>query len=90
MYNDINWGGYLAMSLWPDQPVFIDSMADTTGELTHEYESVLTLSPQWKSVLSKYQVKWVVIQTSSPLAIMLEKESWEILYTDKTATILRK
>ena len=90
MFNDINWGGYLAMHLWPGQSVFADSMADTTGEMTYEYESVLTLSPQWKDILSKYQAEWVVIQTSSELAHMLEKENWEVLYTDQTATILRK
>jgi len=90
MFNDINWGGYLAMHLWPGQSVFVDSMADTTGELTYEYESVLTLSPQWKDILSKYRVEWAVIQTSSELARMLEKESWEVIYTDQTATILRK
>jgi hypothetical protein len=90
MFNDINWGGYLALHLWPGQSVFADSMADTTGELTYEYESVLTLSPEWKNILSKYQVDWVVIQTSSELANILEKESWDVIYTDQTATILRK
>ena len=90
MFNDINWGGYLAMHLWPGQSVFADSMADTTGELTYEYESVLTLAPEWEKILSKYQVDWVVLQTSSDLANMLEKESWDVIYTDQTATILRK
>jgi hypothetical protein len=90
MFNEINWGGYLAMYLWPDHSVFADSMADTTGELTYEYESVITLSPQWAKILSKYQIEWAVIQTSSELAKMLEKEGWEVIYTDQTASIFRK
>lgn len=90
MFNDINWGGYLAFHLWPDQSVFVDSMADTTGELTYEYESVLTLSPEWNNILSAHRVEWVVLQASSDLAKMLEKENWEVLYKDQTAIILRK
>jgi hypothetical protein len=89
LFNDLNWGGYLALHLWPDQLVFVDSMADTTGELTMEYENVITLSPTWKEILTNYQVEWTVIQTSSLLATELKKEGWTTLYKDKTAIILR-
>ena len=89
LFNDLNWGGYLALNLWPGQSVFADSMADTTGELTSEYESVITLAPQWRDILAKYQVEWAVIQTSSQLADALEQEGWAVLYEDKTAVILR-
>jgi hypothetical protein len=90
MFNDLNWGGYLALHLWPEQSVFVDSMADTTGELTGEYEGVLTLTPTWKDILSNYQVDWAVIQTSSQLHNAMEREGWKILYKDQVATILRK
>ena len=90
LFNDLNWGGYLAFHLWPEHGVYIDSMADTTGELTHEYESVLTLSPQRNVILTKYQIEWAVIKTGSPLSITLEHEGWAVLYQDQTAIILRK
>ena len=90
MFNDLNWGGYLALHLWPEQSVFVDSMADTTGELTNEYENILTLAPTWKETLTKYQVEWTVIQASSQLANAMEQEGWTILYKDQVAIILRK
>ena len=90
LFNELNWGGYIAFHLWPEQKVFVDSMADTTGELTHEYESVITLTPQRNAILTKYQIEWAVIQTDSPLAKALEQEGWIILYQDQTAIILRK
>ena len=90
LFNDINWGGYLALHLWPDQLVFADSMADTTGELTMEYENVITLSPTRKEILTDYQIEWAVIQPSSLLANALEREGWKTIYDDQTAIILRK
>ncbi len=89
MFNDLNWGGYLALHLWPEQSVFVDSMADTTGELTSAYESVITLSSNRKAILSEYQVEWAVIQSSSLLAGELEAEGWATLYEDDTAVIFR-
>lgn len=89
LFNELNWGGFLALQLWPEQPVFVDSMADTTGELTREYENVVTLSPKWKDVLAKYQVDWAVIGSTSQLAGALEGEGWSILYRDETAIVLR-
>jgi hypothetical protein len=90
MFNDLNWGGYLAFHLWPEKSVFVDSMADTTGEVTYEYESVLTLTPQREAIFTKYQVEWAVIEAGSPLANALKHEGWDILYEDQIATVLRK
>ena len=90
MFNDLNWGGYLALHLWPKQSVFVDSMADTTGELTLEYENILTLSPQKDAILAKYQIEWAVLQTDSDLTRALESEGWAPLYQDSNATVLRK
>jgi hypothetical protein len=90
LFNDLNWGGYLAFHLWPEHKVFVDSMTDTTGKLTREYESVITLSPIWKDVLSKYQVNWAIIQPASQLAYALKQEGWSTLYEDQTAVILGK
>jgi len=89
MFNDLNWGGYLAFNLWPQYTVFADSMADTTGELTSNYESVITLAPHWEQILSNYRVEWAIIQPSSQLARTLESSGWLVLYEDKTAIILR-
>jgi hypothetical protein len=91
MFNDLNWGGYIAFHLWPEQKIFADSMADVTGELTRQYEMVITMTEGWKDVFSKYQIEWVIIPTNSELAQALGGSSaWETLYADSTATILRR
>lgn len=91
MFNDLNWGGYIAFHLWPDQKVFADSMADVTGEVTLQYETALTMRKGWGDIFSKHQIKWVILPADSELVRALGKDSaWEILYGDLTATILRQ
>jgi hypothetical protein len=91
MFNDLNWGGYLAWHLWPGQLTFVDSMADVTGEVTMQYETVLTLANGWQDILNKYNIEWAIIEPNSPLANELElKQNWHVLYQDGNAVILRK
>jgi len=89
MLNDLNWGGYLALNLHP-QKTFVDSVADVTGEVTLEYETVITLAAGWEDILEKYAVGWVIVEEMSPLARALQERGWRILYEDETAVILQK
>jgi len=90
LFNELNWGGYLALHLWPGQSVFVDSVADTTGELTREYESVLTLASNKDAIIAKYKIEWAIIKTDSMLSRALKKQGWSVLYQDPIAIILRK
>ena len=91
MFNDLNWGGYLALHLWPEQLTFIDSMADVTGEVTMQYETVITLADGWQNIFEQYNIEWAIIESKSPLAQALENEHhWRVLYEDNTAVILHK
>ncbi len=79
------------MHLWPNQLPFIDSMADTTGDVTMQYETVITLRAGWQEILDNYNITWVIIPTHSPLAItLLENQGWEMIYEDSTAIIIRR
>jgi hypothetical protein len=89
MFNDLNWGGYLALNLHP-QKTFVDSVADVTGEVTLEYETILTAGGRWRYLLDRYDIEWAVIETDSTLARALIDEGWKVLYEDKTAVILRR
>ncbi len=90
MFNDLNWGGYIALHLWPEQKVFADSMADVTGEMTLEYETALTMSEGWEGVFAKREIEWAILPPGSELAQFLSRNAaWEILYSDSTAVILR-
>jgi hypothetical protein len=91
MFNDLNWGGYIEYHLWPAQKTFADSMADVTGNMTLQYETVLTMSNGWENIFKKYQIKWVIMPPDSELVSFLENDpAWEIIHADPTAVILRQ
>ena len=89
-FNYFTWGGYLLFRQWPDQLVFIDGQTDFYGEkLTREYEQVINMSDGWEQVLEKYQIRWIVLPTKSPLLVELsQKMEWSIRYQDMTATLI--
>jgi hypothetical protein len=87
MFNDLNWGGYLEWRL--NQLAFVDSVADKTGEVTMQYETVATLSSGWQDVLKRYDVQWIIVRSNSPLVKTLPDEyGWKILYQDDAAVVL--
>jgi hypothetical protein len=91
MFNDLDWGGYLALHLWPAQLTFIDSMADVTGDVTLQYETAITLADGWQKIFEQHNIEWVIIESKSPLAQTLENEyHWQVLYRDTIAVVLKK
>ena len=93
IFNDFMWGGYLLYREWPDQKVFIDGQTDFYGEaLTRDYESLIGTYPGWQELVWKYQIDWVIIPTQSKLAQQLDalSSTWQELYRDETAVILRR
>jgi len=91
MFNDLNWGGYLALHLWPAQLTFIDSMADVNGEVTMQYETAITLANGWQEIFEQHNIEWAIIESKSPLAQALENEyHWRVLYEDDMSIVLHK
>lgn len=88
MFNAFDWGGYILFHLWPEQKVFIESQGDLTGELTRQYETVISLREGWQEIFTQYNIAWAIIPSESPLAKELEIEGWESAYQDQTAVIL--
>ena len=88
MFNDLNWGGYISLQLWPAQRPFIDSLADTTGDVTRKYETVITLSDGWEEIIQMYDIAQIIVPTQSALARELISQGWKIVYQDEVAIIL--
>lgn len=88
MFNAFDWGGYILFHLWPQQKVFIESQTDVRGELTREYETVITLSRDWQGIFRQYDISWVIIPPQWDLARELIGIGWEVVYRDQTAIIL--
>jgi hypothetical protein len=90
MFNELNWGGYLELNLHP-QKTFVDSVADVTGEVTRDYETILTTGKGWEDRLEIYNIEWAIIESDSTLSqTLINEKRWHILYKDETAMILRK
>jgi hypothetical protein len=89
MFNELNWGGYLELNLSP-QKTFVDSVADVTGEVTMDYETILTTSTGWEDLMQTYNIEWTIVEPDSEIATALQNQGWNILYEDETAVILRK
>jgi hypothetical protein len=89
VYNYFPWGGYLLYREWPKTRVFIDGQTDFYGEpLTRQYETIITTSPGWQSILKDYRVQWVLIPGDTDLArVLAQSADWSMIYQDKTAVI---
>lgn len=91
MFNELNWGGYITFNTYPQQLAFVDSVADVTGEVTMQYETVIRLLPGWENILEQHNIELAIIRTDSPLAdALMYDHEWDVLYLDETSIILRK
>jgi hypothetical protein len=91
MYNQYGWGGYLAYRFYP-QPsrrVFIFGEAALMGDsLLNEYQNVQTLRSDWKQVLDKYGVDYIVYNRGEALAnVLATQPEWTLAYQDSVAVI---
>ena len=89
LFNTYGWGGYLIYELYPEYRVFIDGRADMYGDqLMTEYNQVVNIKPQWREVLQKYQVRTVLIEKNSPLAVLLSsQQDWRKVYEGEVEEI---
>jgi|YNPNPStandDraft_1061719.scaffolds.fasta_scaffold14684_2 hypothetical protein len=92
VFNELFWGGYLLYRDWPHTRVFIDGQTDFYGEpLSREYWQVLQGQEGWAEVLERYDVRWVILPPSRPLAAALDASpGWQRLYADETAVIWQR
>jgi hypothetical protein len=91
MYNQYGWGGYLAYRFYPqkNRRVFIFGEAALMGDpLLNEYEDVQTLRPDWKQILDKYQVDYIVYNKGEALAnVLADEPDWKLVYSDSVSVI---
>lgn len=89
MFNPFRWGAYLAYRLYPSHKTFINSWHDHLGERALKtYFIVHEVYPRWPEVFEKHDVSWVIYETRSELAVVLDAdEGWDRVYRDDTASI---
>jgi hypothetical protein len=70
-FNTVEWGGYLIYAL-PRYHVFIDSRSDFYGRaVLSDYLTIVDVAPGWESTLARYQVRWALLPSATPLAQVL-------------------
>ncbi len=91
IYSEFIWGGYLLYA-WPEQRVFIDGGTDHYGEgLVKQHIQLMTLQPEWRDVLTHWDISLALLATEAPLAHELVREpGWRVRFCDTTAVLLER
>lgn len=87
-FNWDNWGSYLYWKL--GRGVFIDDKTDYfPRDFLEEYATLYFTHPGWEKVLAKWNFQWVLIQSHTPLAEYLAKDSthWTVVCRDPDSVL---
>lgn len=88
LFNTYHFGGYLIYKGFPKDGVFVDGRADMYDEFLKNYYDVVDLKPEWKDILDRFDIDWMLITANSPLSVLLlETEKWSLVYADKVANV---
>ena len=92
LFSSDTWSGYLIYKLYPGTKVYFDDRHDFYGEaFIKEYGEAVLATRQWREPLDRYQVRWVLMPTDSPLSTVLrESRDWRIDYDDGLAIIFAR
>ena len=92
LFSSDSWSGYLIYRLYPETKVYFDDRHDFYGEgFIKEYAKALLGTRLWREPLDRYQVKWVLMPTDSPLSSVLrETGDWRIAYDDGLAILFSR
>jgi hypothetical protein len=86
-----DWGGYLIYRLYPTVKVVTDDRHDLYGEkFFKDYLKLIRVEVGWESVLSKNNIRTVLVPSGSPLAAALEERpAWNSEYRDDTSELFQ-
>jgi hypothetical protein len=89
MYDNDEFGDYIIYAAWPEYRVFFDGRSDMYGiARMKDYLKVARVERGWEEVLKKYDIGWIIYNTDSSLALLLEeRDDWKLIYSDKVAEI---
>jgi hypothetical protein len=89
LFAEYAWGGYVIYNLYPERRVFIDGRIDLYGfAIGRLYDTVINARPEWQDILSRYDVRVVLVGRTSPLAGALEQDSaWQVVEADQIAAL---
>jgi hypothetical protein len=89
-YAHDQFGGYMIYRLWPQVSVFIDGRGDFYHQsaVVDDAIHIVTVKPDWQTLLDKYDVGWMLLRRNEPLALIAALNGkWENVYSDATAQV---
>jgi len=92
IFDPDNWSGYLIYRLYPGTRFFFDDRHDFYGEAyVRDYVKIRGADWQWRELLEKYRIRWVLAPPTMPLAAVLkESPDWRLEYDDGVALVFAK
>lgn len=86
-FNFDNWGGYIRYRT--GMRVFIDDRVDFYGEKFYlDYAGIVTLEPNWKVLLDKHGIEWILFPNDSVLSAALNHDKdWKQICQDQVGSL---
>jgi hypothetical protein len=83
-----NWGGYIYYRT--KNRVFLDDRLDFYGsDFFVDYGRMIGLTPGYKELMDKHNIKWILFPIKSPLVkILRNSPEWQLVCEDKAAAVL--
>ena len=71
LYNDVRFGGWLAMHAYPDQRIFLDDRNEIHEPLLREMWEILTASDvdAWEALLGRWNIDTVLLRYHEPIQV---------------------
>ena len=90
LLNEYDWGGYLIYRV-PERKVFVDGrLFPFYPAVLLDYRDATELRPEWRDVLTKYDVREVLLVPARPLAVALREDGWKVRAEGPTFVLLAK
>jgi len=91
VFNSDVFGSYMIYAAVPGIRMFYDGRDMFGKERTEEYLKVMDVEMGWDDVLTKYDISCVIYGNHSALSsLLLEREDWQLVYSDKVANVFVK
>jgi hypothetical protein len=91
LFNAYEWGGFVSLRA-PRIPVFIDGRAGTVYDdsIARDYRTIIEVAPGWRERLVAREIDAALLETGSPLAIALRRQSprWRVAHLDPRSVLL--
>ena len=91
VFSRMEWGGYLAWSLWPHDSVFLDARIERhPPQAWRDYFSILAAEPGWQGLLNEYGADYLLVEQSAFPELVRQADAspqWRRVYSDDLSVL---